>query len=54
MDSPEDICSLAGAPVVTGGSYRAAAHSVVLLSADLHAQDDGLPTARQDGQPALA
>ncbi len=54
LDSPEDVCSLAGAPVVTGGSYRAAAHSVVLLSADLHAQDDGLPTARQDGQPALA
>ncbi|MEO5608963.1 MAG: hypothetical protein ABIQ61_12510, partial [Ornithinibacter sp.] len=54
MDSPEDICSLAGAPVVTGGSYRAAAHSVVLLSADLHAPDDGLPVPRQDGLPVPA
>jgi isoamylase len=35
LDAPDDICSLASAPAVDGSTYRAAAHSVVLLSADL-------------------
>ncbi len=36
LDPPDDICPLASAPTVSGGAYRAAARSVVLLSADLH------------------
>jgi glycogen operon protein len=35
LDAPDDVCSLASAPAVQGGTYRAAAHSVALLSADL-------------------
>ena len=40
LEAPADICSLASAPVLEGGAYRAAAHSVVLLSADLHENAD--------------
>ncbi len=36
LDPPDDICPLASAPTVSGGTYRAVARSVVLLSADLH------------------
>jgi glycogen operon protein len=35
LDAPDDVCELAAAPAVTGGTYRAAEHSVVLLVADL-------------------
>ena len=35
LDAPDDICGPASAPEVRSNSYRAAAHSVVLLSADL-------------------
>jgi glycogen operon protein len=35
LDAPNDVCPLASAQAVAGMTYRAAAHSVVLLSADL-------------------
>ena len=38
--APDDICSLTSAPVVPSATYRAAAHSVVLLSADLRPRVD--------------
>jgi isoamylase len=34
LDPPDDITDLASAPAVTGATYRAEAHSVVLLAAD--------------------
>jgi glycogen operon protein len=36
LDPPDDVADLDSAPPVRGASYRADAHSVVLLCADLH------------------
>ncbi|HET7801986.1 MAG TPA: glycogen debranching protein GlgX [Humibacillus xanthopallidus] len=35
LDAPDDVCALTSAPAVEGSTYEAAAHSVVLLGADL-------------------